>query len=239
MEKVDPKKIVAEIARETYKRGLATVFGGSVSMRVDDKVYVTCSYYPLTKTSLTCLGDTQPEDIVIVDLNGKKLEGEKFPSWETPAHTLIYKDDPNTGGVVHTHSPYATAFASSGIDLICATDSPRSHLGKVPIVKLQPCGSDWLAANISEGLQGRDVILLQNHGVWCKGNTPKLALHHAELVEIEAKTQIFAALLKMPTFAEAISLLRKEATFMEEIHKEEKRIKDRHFGIDYVYPESE
>jgi len=233
------KEHVAEIARETHRRGLCTVFGGGVSQRVGDKIYVTSTYYPLGEDSLTCFADAKPEDIIIVDMNGKKLEGKKNPSWETPVHIAIYKEQPEIFGIVHTHSPYATAFASTGLDLVCITDSPRSHLGKVPNVKLEPCGSDWLAANIAEGLRNCDCILLQNHGVWAKGITPRLALSHAELTEIEAKTQVMAALIRMSVQTEALTALRKEATFLEEIHREEKRIKDRQFGINYVYPKTE
>jgi L-fuculose-phosphate aldolase len=240
MEKADPREIVAEIAREIYNRRLTRVYGGGASMRDGDKIWVTATYYPLQEGSLTCFGETKPEHIIPIDLEtGKKISGDWNPSWETPAHIAIYKNNPEVNGVVHCHPPYATAFATANIDLVCWSDSPRSHLGKVPVVQLVPCGSDWLASNIAEGLQERPAILLRNHGIWVKGKNIRLALHEAELVEEEAQQQIFAALLRMPAFAETCEKLSKEAKFLDEIHKEEKRIKDRTFGINYTYPKAD
>jgi L-fuculose-phosphate aldolase len=239
MTDLDPREQVAEVAREVHERELTATYGGGVSMRDGDKVWVTATYYPLREGSLTCLGETTKEHIIAVDLEtGDKISGDWNPSWETPAHLAIYKDDPTVNGVVHGHSIYATAFAIANIDLVCWPDSPRSHLGKVPVVPLVPCGSDWMAANIAEGLKDRVAVLLRSHGVWVKGQTLRMALHNLEQVEAAAKEQIFAALLRTGPMKETFRILQEEAKFMDNIHKEEKRIKHETFGIDYRYPDT-
>lgn len=240
MEKRDPREIVAEIAGEIHKRRLTRAYGGGVSMRVGNIIYVTATYYPIGEGSLTCLGDTTPDHIIPIELKtGKKLSGNWNPSWETPAHLAIYRNNTNVNGIVHCHPPYGTAFAIAKQDLWCWSDSPRSHLGRVPVVELVPCGSDWLASNIEEGLRGRHAIFLRSHGLWVTGENINVALHNAELVEEAAESQIFATLLRMKAFKQSYDELEKEAKFLDEIHREEKRIKDRTFGINYQYPDTD
>lgn len=238
MEEKNPKVQVAQTARLLFERELVRSYAGSVSMRVDKKIFITPSYYPITETSLICFADAKPDHIIVTDMKGEKLEGEGNPSFESEAHIAIYKMDPSAGGVVHTHQPYATAYATAGIDLVCWTDSPRSHIGIAPIVQQRPAGSEWLAASVSEALQKRHAILTRNHGVWCKGKTLKEAYCSAEQLEEAAKTQIFAGLLRTKMFEEAARQLEKEATFLDDMYKEEARIKKRRFGIDFKYPET-
>jgi ribulose-5-phosphate 4-epimerase/fuculose-1-phosphate aldolase len=241
LNKNDPKVIVAEHAHEIYKRGLATVYGGIISMRKGNKMYITPAYYPLTERSITCLIDLEPEDIIVLNLEGKKLEGTRNPSPETDSHLLIYNTDPETNGICHTHQIYASAFATAGLDLTCWTDSPRSHIGMAPLVEVRPMGSEWLSLNIKDGLEGKPprACLLRNHGVWCKGATITEALHIAHQLEEAAKTQIFATLLRTDAFASTAKVLHEEAKFFDNMYKEEARIKKKLFGIDYEYPRTE
>ena len=238
MKERDLETKVAEVARELYKKGLVSAYGGSVSMRAGGKIYVTPSYYPITETSLTCFGDAEPKDIIVVDLTGKKIKGERNPSFETKAHLSIYNDDPEVGGIVHTHQPYALAWGMALGDLVCWTDAPRSHIGKAILVEQRPAGSEWLAANVAEGLRGRHAIIARNHGIWCKGKYLNEALHIAYQLEEAAKTQVLAALMRTEMFKVAAAQLEKEAEFLDNMFEEEKRIKKRMFDIDFKYPET-
>jgi len=135
MKESDTKTKVAEVARKLYKRGLVTTYAGNASMRVDNSIYIAPSYYHITESSLTCFGDVEPKDMLVVDLTGKKLEGEGRPTFETETQTATYNDDHETGGIVHTHQPYTLGWGMAIGDFVCWTCAPRSHIGKALLVE--------------------------------------------------------------------------------------------------------
>jgi len=142
----------------------------------------------------------KPDDMVVVDLaTGKVVDGDLRPSSDTPTHLVIYRAFPEAGGVVHTHSTYATAWAQAGIDLpnIGTTHADYFH-------EAIPCTADMTAAEV-EGdyeLETGNVIvarfagmnpmhtpgvLVKNHGPFSWGKTPEEAVHNAVVMEQVAK----------------------------------------------------
>jgi len=138
-------------------------------------------------------------DMVVVDLDGKVVEGDLNPSSDTPTHLALYKACPEIGGVVHTHSTYATAWAQAGIDIpnIGTTHADYFHMGI-------PCTADMTEAEVKgeyeketgnvivkrfEGMSFMDTpsVLVKNHGPFSWGKDPDNAVHNAVVLEQVAK----------------------------------------------------
>ena len=124
------KDELAETCQKAFRRGLVGGAGGNISVRVpgEDRALITA-------TGIS-LGDIGPETIVLVDLQGKLLEGAPGmrPSKETGFHVCAYRMRPQVGAVVHLHPPHATAFAVRGMELPLVTDGAMLSLKHVPVV---------------------------------------------------------------------------------------------------------
>ena len=105
------KKKVCQANLELVRRGLVLFTWGNVSA-IDRE-----SGLVVIKPSGVSYDDMKPEDMVVVDLDGKVVEGSLNPSSDTPTHVVLYKAFPNIGGVVHTHSTFATGWAQAGMDI--------------------------------------------------------------------------------------------------------------------------
>ena len=149
----------------------------------------------------------RPEDMVVVDLNtGKVVEGDLRPSSDTPTHLALYRAWPEIGGVVHTHSTYATAWAEAGIDLpnIGTTHADYFH-------NAIPCTADMTEAEVKgeyeletgnviiarfakEGINAVNTpgVLVKNHGPFSWGKDPHEAVHNAVVMEQVAKMAFVA-----------------------------------------------
>lgn len=147
----------------------------------------------------------KPSDMVVVDLaTGEVVEGSLRPSSDTPTHLALYRAFPEIGGVVHTHSTYATAWAQAGIDLpnIGTTHADYFH-------NSIPCTRDMTAAEVEgcyeletgnviverfEGLNPVHTpgVLVKNHGPFSWGKTPAEAVHNAVVMEQVAKMAFIA-----------------------------------------------
>jgi L-ribulose-5-phosphate 4-epimerase len=142
------------------------------------------------------------DDMVVVDLDGNRVEGKLNPSSDTPTHIELYKAFPNIGGVVHTHSINATAFAQSGLDLVAyGTTHADCFYGDVP------CARSLTEAEIEneyekntglviiEAFKNRDpdaipAVLVKNHGPFAWGKTPEKAVENAVTLEAVAEMAI-------------------------------------------------
>ncbi len=142
-----------------------------------------------------------PDDMVVVDLDGNKVEGRYNPSSDTPTHTVLYNRFPKIGGIVHTHSPWATSWAQAGRSIPCyGTTHADYFYGDIPCVRC------LTAAEIEEGYEhntgiliaddfrssGRDYeavpgVLLHNHGPFTWGKDAMEAVHNAVVLEEVAK----------------------------------------------------
>jgi L-fuculose-phosphate aldolase len=144
-------------------------------------------------------GGLAPEDLLVVDLEGRVVEGTGRPSTETPMHLLCYRRRGDVGGVVHAHPPVATAFAAAGVPL----DAPVMPeivltVGAVPLVPYAAPGSEELARALEPWVDGHDAFLLASHGVLTLGRDVREALHRMERVEHLAKVTLAARLLGGP-----------------------------------------
>ena len=131
----------------------------------------------------------KPEHLLIVDLDGTVLQGDLKPSVETWMHTAIYKAREDVNAVIHTHSPYATLFASINEPIPAVTVDFALAIGhEVPVTKYVPPGSKDLAQEVVKVL-GKDklVVLIRNHGAVAVGKKLEDAYHAALLLEKEAE----------------------------------------------------
>lgn len=182
---------VARIGRELLSKDLTRGSGGNVSARDGDRVAVS--------PSGIAYEDVVPESVPITDLDGELLDGEQAPSSETPMHTRIYSERPDVRGIVHTHSPYASTFASLG-EPIPASHYLIAFAGKeVPVAGYEHPGSEALADLAVDALgDDHDACLLQNHGVMAVGEDADAALETAEMVEFVARIHYQASAIGDP-----------------------------------------
>jgi L-fuculose-phosphate aldolase len=169
--------------------GFVAAMDGNLSVRLDrNRILVT----PTAMSK----GMMRPSDLVIVDLQGRKLEGRRNVSSEIGMHLLIYRLRPDIGGIVHAHPPTATGFAASGL----ALDRPLIcelvvGLGCVPLAKYGTPGTSELADALSPLVPQYDAILMANHGVVAYSQDLQSAYMKMETVEHFAKVALVAHLL--------------------------------------------
>lgn len=128
----------------------------------------------------------EPEDMVLVTLDGEVLEGSLDPSSEVPMHTGIYRSKPDVGGIVHTHAPYATALSCMGLEIppVHYLLAALSEEGRVPLASYATYGSEELAGYASEALgESHSACLLQNHGTIAVDATVSEAYALTEILE--------------------------------------------------------
>lgn len=133
--------------------------------------------------------DLTPENMVIVDLNGKLVEGDYKPSSDTASHCYIYRHMPQVNGVVHTHSRYATAFAVVGKSIPCVTTAMGDEFGgEIPLGGFALIGGEEIGAVVVETLRDSNSpsCLLQSHGVFALGSSAEGAVKAAVMTEDNA-----------------------------------------------------
>lgn len=181
------KNEVARVARLAYARGLVFGIGGNTSVKADETILIT--------PEGACLRDITAEQIVTLDLTGKKISGIE-PSIELPMHFAIYNEFPSVKAVVHTHSPFATIWSTLGMPLRSKTVEGRIVLGEVPVTGYAEPGTVKLAKMVCEKLRKGKAVLLQNHGLVAVGSSLDEAFNIAETVEETAKIEVVSAILK-------------------------------------------
>ena len=141
----------------------------------------------------------QPSDLVIVDLEGRIMEGNLQPSVDTATHLYIYRHRPDIGGIVHTHSPYATSFAILGQSIpVCLTAIADEFGGPIPVGAYAPVGGAEIGQEIIRSIGNSPAILMKHHGVFTIGRNPSAALKAAAMLEDVAKTVHLALLRGQP-----------------------------------------
>ena len=195
------KKKVCQANLDLVKHGLVIFTWGNVSA-IDRE-----SGLVVIKPSGVSYDNMKPEDMVVVDLDGKVVEGDLNPSSDTPTHVVLYKAFPEIGGVVHTHSTYATAWAQAGMDIepLGTTHADYFH-GPVP------CTPDMTEKQINgnyeeetgnvivktfDGLNPvhTPAVLVKNHGPFAWGKDAAEAVYHAKVLEEVAKMNYIAETL--------------------------------------------
>jgi L-fuculose-phosphate aldolase len=176
---IELREEITRVSRRMSDSGLVPTTSGNVSARTPEgDVLITPSGLPYE--------DLQPEDMVLVDIEGKVLEGSLEPSSEVPMHMGLYRAKPGVDGVVHTHAPYSTALACLGLEIppVHYLLAALSEEGRVPLAGYATYGTEELAGYASEALgDAHSVCLLQNHGTIAVGETASKAYSLTEILE--------------------------------------------------------
>jgi L-fuculose-phosphate aldolase len=180
---------IVETGRQIYKLKLVTDLSGNISARETESGLIAI------KPSGVHWLEIQPEDVVIMDEQGKIVEGDRKPSIETPMHTSIYRNYPEAGAVVHSHSPYATGFAVARkpIPPVCINSAEVG--GEIPVTPYHPPGSSEMARSAVECLRSKKAALIAAHGVVCIGKNLQQAVYFNTLVELIAQLALIRQIL--------------------------------------------
>jgi len=177
----DARETVCTYGREMLEKGLTKSTGGNVSSRTaEGNIAISPSGMPYP--------EIDPEEVPIIDLDGNVVhEGEK-PSNEDTMHRLVYEARDDVGGMVHTHSPYASTFASLN-EPVEASHYLIAFIGdKIPVAGYETYGTEALGQRAVEALGDEyNACLLANHGVLALGDSLSDALETAEMVEYCAR----------------------------------------------------
>ena len=175
------------------ENGLVTWTSGNVSIRDPQSGLMAI------KPSGVKFPDLTPESMVVLDLDGKVIEGKFKPSSDTASHLYIYRQLPNVNGVVHTHSNYATAFAALGKPIpVCLTAHADEFGGPIPCGGFALIGGEQIGKVVVESIGSSPAILLKNHGVFTVGPSGEAALKAAVMVEDIARTMWLALQIGEP-----------------------------------------
>lgn len=184
---------VATLHAELVRYGLVVWTGGNVSGRVPGADLF------VIKPSGVAYDDLAPENMIVCDLDGNVVPGtagsERSPSSDTAAHAYVYRHLPEVGGVVHTHSTFAVAWAARGEEIPCVITAMADEFGgPIPIGPFALIGDDSIGRGIVETLRGHRsrAVLMQNHGPFTVGVSPKDAVKAAVMVEDVARTVHYA-----------------------------------------------
>jgi L-fuculose-phosphate aldolase len=180
------KEEMVGVGKRMYNHGYVASNDGNISARLDMNSVL------ITPTGVS-KGFMRPEDLIVIDMNGKFLEGNRKPSSESYMHIQIYKDRPDVKSVCHVHPPYATGFAVAGIPLEkMILPEFIIALGTVPVVEYGETGTSDLYGAISNYIQDYDALLLANHGALTVGDSLLNAYHKMETVEHAAMIEFIA-----------------------------------------------
>jgi L-fuculose-phosphate aldolase len=177
MDSDEARDAVLAAATELNRRGLVEGSSGNVSARIDDeRVCLTPSSIPYEVMTL--------DDMVVVDLDGNVLEGDKSPTTERALHLSCYRAYPEIGGVIHSHPIYATMFAVARQPVPAAIEEVAVYIGgDIEVCEYTMTGTDELGEEVASHLADRAATLLANHGMVTVGKTVEKALHAAAVVE--------------------------------------------------------
>ena len=181
------RQVLAELHKQLWDAGLVIWTGGNVSQRVEGGF--------LIKPSGVMYPQLTADAMVLCDLDGKVIEGTRSPSSDTAAHAYVYRNMPEVGGVVHTHSNYACGFAAAEKPIPCVLTAIADEFGgDIPLGPFAIIGDDSIGRGIVETLDGHrsPAVLMRQHGVFTIGKNGKDALKAAVMCEDAAKSASIA-----------------------------------------------
>jgi L-ribulose-5-phosphate 4-epimerase len=176
---------VATLHAELVRYGLVVWTAGNVSGRVQGADLM------VIKPSGVAYDELTAENMIVCDLNGDVVEGDYSPSSDTAAHAYVYRHMPEVGGVVHTHSTYACAWAARAEPIPCVLTMMADEFGgPIPVGPFALIGNDDIGKGIVETLSGHrsPAVLMRNHGPFTIGKDPKAAVKAAVMCEDVARS---------------------------------------------------
>jgi L-ribulose-5-phosphate 4-epimerase len=202
------REIVWQCNLELPKNDLVKMTSGNVSGRDPQTGLVVikpsgCSFEELT-----------PAHMVVVDINGRVVEGNLKPSTDTATHLYVYEHRPDVFGIVHTHSPYASSFAALGQPIPPCLTSFGMLGGEIPIGGYAPIGGEDIGQEIIDKIGRALAIIMQNHGVFTIGASAQQATKMAVEVEEIAKITHLAMLRGEP-----ILLTEEQLDYMVDLYQ--------------------
>lgn len=184
------KREIIETCVKILHKDLTHGTCGNISCKIpgEQKILITPSGMPYKMI--------KPEDILLVDFEGRVIEGSRNPSVETPFHLAIYKNRDDVGAVIHTHSIYTLSASTTAKNIPVFLDEIFSHIGgELEISPYAIPGSNELANYMIRHLKDKGAVLLSNHGAVCCGKNLEAAFNVVEVVEKICKIFILASAL--------------------------------------------
>lgn len=184
------RKRIVEKGIEIITKNLTVGTWGNISSRVPGKNYIAITPTGMSYDTLV------PEDIVVLDIEGTIISGTRKPSIEVPLHLSIYKAREDVQAIIHTHSAYASAMAVARKEIPGAIEDLVQIVGgNVRVNEYALPGTELLGLNTVKALEGRNAVLLANHGMLGVGRDLEEALKVCQVVEKSAQIILFAQLL--------------------------------------------
>jgi L-ribulose-5-phosphate 4-epimerase len=186
---------VSELHAELVRYGLVVWTAGNVSSRIPGHELM------VIKPSGVSYDELSPDSMIVCDLDGNVLDGDFAPSSDTAAHAYVYRHMPDVGGVVHTHSTYASAWAARGEPVPCVLTAMADEFGgEIPVGPFALIGDDSIGRGIVETLSGHRsaTVLMRSHGVFTIGKDARAAVKAAVMCEDAARRVHIARLLGDP-----------------------------------------
>jgi L-ribulose-5-phosphate 4-epimerase len=205
------KEELVQLHLELPRNNLVAWTSGNVSARDPETGFM------VIKPSGIRYEDLTPEAMVVVDLDGKVVEGKYKPSSDTFAHVYVYRHRPDSNGVVHTHSTFATAWAAAGRPIPPVLTAICDEFGgSIPVGAYAKIGGDEIGQEIIRSIGTSPAILMKNHGVFSIGKTPEAAVKAAVMVEDVARTVFYAMQLGQPDEIPAEEVARAHRRYLDE-----------------------
>ncbi|MHA1616678.1 MAG: class II aldolase/adducin family protein [Candidatus Njordarchaeales archaeon] len=187
------KEEIVKVGKYLLDKDLTIGSSGNISVRVREKelVLITPSGVPFDIM--------KPNDIVVVDMNGEVVEGERNPSTEMPTHLRIYKERKDVNAIIHAHAIYTGALAATHTSIPAVLDEMILYLGgEVEVAEYAPPGTEELAENAVKALGRKKAVILANHGVLVCGKDLKDTLEILLRVERVARIYILSKIIGEP-----------------------------------------